>query len=131
MYFGLALIEPVHGKDAYSTTLIIVKRRIGTEALSRNGCLMIGLQLPLSLESIMTIEQTATETLAKVEQAATETVEKAKVAATETVENRISIYNERTKPLVEYYLNTGRLTHIDGSSGSDNVFATIVSQLGE
>ena len=51
--------------------------------------------------------------------------------ATETVENRISIYNERTKPLVEYYLNTGRLTHINGSSGSDNVFATIVSELGE
>mgnify|MGYP001183361036 CR=1 FL=1 len=86
MYFGLALIEPVHGKDAYSTTLIIVKRCIEREALSQNSCLMIGLQLPLSLESIMTIEQTATETLAKVEQAATETVEKAKVAATETVE---------------------------------------------
>ena len=49
----------------------------------------------------------------------------------ETVENRIAVYNAQTKPLVEYYTNTGRLADIDGSSGSDNVFTGIVSKLGE
>ena len=49
----------------------------------------------------------------------------------ETVENRIDVYNAQTKPLVEYYVNTGRLADIDGSSGSDSVFAGIVSKLGE
>ncbi len=49
----------------------------------------------------------------------------------ETVKNRIGVYNAQTKPLVEYYINTGRLIDIDGSAGSDNVFAGIVSKLGE
>jgi len=49
----------------------------------------------------------------------------------ETVENRIGVYNAQTKPLVEYYINTGRLADIDGSFGSDSVFSGIVSKLGE
>ena len=34
-------------------------------------------------------------------------------------------------PLVEYYEKAGNLVHIDGSTGLVNVFADIVSALGE
>jgi adenylate kinase len=51
--------------------------------------------------------------------------------AAETVENRLNVYNKLTKPLVEYYNKTGRLINIDGFSGTEKVFADIVSKLGE
>lgn len=47
-----------------------------------------------------------------------------------TVENRLEVYSTRTAPLVEYYEATGRLAHIDGSTGLENVFSDIVKVLG-
>ena len=49
----------------------------------------------------------------------------------ETVTNRIDVYEDQTMPLIDYYEKEGTLTHIDGSTGLDNVFADIVSALGE
>ena len=49
----------------------------------------------------------------------------------ETVTNRIDLYEDQTMPLIDYYEKAGTLTHIDGSTGLDNVFADIVSALGE
>lgn len=45
----------------------------------------------------------------------------------ETVANRIEVYNEQTAPLIGYYEKTGKLVHIDGSIGLENVFAEIVN----
>ena len=49
----------------------------------------------------------------------------------ETVTNRIDVYEAQTMPLVEYYEKAGNLVHIDGSTSLENVFADIVSALGE
>ena len=49
----------------------------------------------------------------------------------ETVANRIEVYEAQTKPLVEYYEQAGNIAHIDGATGLDQVFADIVSALGE
>ena len=49
----------------------------------------------------------------------------------QTVTNRIDVYEDQTMPLIDYYEKAGTLTHIDGSTGLDNVFADIVSALGE
>lgn len=49
----------------------------------------------------------------------------------ETVTNRIDVYEAQTMPLVEYYEKAGNLVHVDGSTGLENVFADIVSALGE
>ena len=49
----------------------------------------------------------------------------------ETVTNRIDVYEAQTMPFVEYYEKAGNLVHIDGSTGLENVFADIVSALGE
>lgn len=49
----------------------------------------------------------------------------------ETVENRIDVYNKQTKPLVDYYIKKGNIEHIDGTTGLQNVFKTIVTILGE
>lgn len=48
-----------------------------------------------------------------------------------TVENRIEVYHNQTKPLVEYFENKGRLSRIKGASGLENVFKQIVNVLGE
>lgn len=49
----------------------------------------------------------------------------------ETVTNRIDVYEAQTMPLIDYYEKAGNLAHIDGSTGLENVFADIVSALGE
>lgn len=50
----------------------------------------------------------------------------------ETVANRIAVYNNETKPLVDYYDKAGNIAHLDGVTGSvEGVFARIVQVLGE
>ena len=49
----------------------------------------------------------------------------------ETAANRIEVYNKETKPLIDYYEKAGKITHIDGTTGLENVFNTIVGVLGE
>jgi adenylate kinase len=49
----------------------------------------------------------------------------------ETVENRIDIYEEQTKPLIQYYETAGIVTNIDGAIGLENVFRDIKKVLGE
>ena len=49
----------------------------------------------------------------------------------ETAKNRISVYNEQTKPLVDYYSKAGKIANIDSTTGLDNVFADIVAALGD
>ncbi|MCQ2545325.1 MAG: adenylate kinase [Clostridia bacterium] len=49
----------------------------------------------------------------------------------ETAANRIEVYNNETKPLIDYYEKAGNISHIDGTTGLENVFNTIVGILGE
>ena len=49
----------------------------------------------------------------------------------ETVANRIEVYNNETKPLVDYYEKAGNIAHIDGTIGLENVFNAIVEVVGE
>ncbi|MCL1983460.1 MAG: adenylate kinase [Clostridiales bacterium] len=47
----------------------------------------------------------------------------------ETVSNRIEVYNQQTKPLVEYYEKKGNIVHIDGTTGLENVFSDITKSI--
>lgn len=49
----------------------------------------------------------------------------------ETVANRIEVYEAQTMPLITYYEKAGNISHIDGATGLDSVFADIVQALGE
>lgn len=49
----------------------------------------------------------------------------------ETVEKRLNVYHEQTQPLIEYYTNAGILKTVDGTVDMEDVFAAIVSILGE
>ena len=49
----------------------------------------------------------------------------------ETVRNRIEVYKNQTMPLVDYYTKAGNIATIDGAGELDEVFAEIVSALGE
>ena len=49
----------------------------------------------------------------------------------DAVMNRLNIYNEKTRPLLEHYRKQGLLMVIDGEQSSDEVFNEIVSKLGE
>lgn len=49
----------------------------------------------------------------------------------ETVQKRLSVYHDQTQPLIEYYSNAGVLKTVDGTVAMDDVFAAIVSILGE
>ncbi len=49
----------------------------------------------------------------------------------ETVKQRLSIYKEQTMPLIEYYEKKGKLTKIDGTQDSENVFGQIESIIKE
>ena len=49
----------------------------------------------------------------------------------ETAKNRIDVYNEQTRPLVDYYEKAGKLASIDGSTSLEQTFKDIVAALGE
>ena len=47
----------------------------------------------------------------------------------DTVKRRIEIYNDQTKPLIDYYKEDGKLVAIDGSKSPDEVFKEFLSKL--
>ena len=49
----------------------------------------------------------------------------------ETAANRIEVYNNETKPLIDYYEKAGNIAHIDGTTGLDAVFNAIVDVIGD
>jgi len=49
----------------------------------------------------------------------------------ESVMNRLRIYNEKTKPLLDYYKKKGLLFVVDGELPKNEVFKIIVKKLGE
>lgn len=49
----------------------------------------------------------------------------------ETVQKRLGVYHEQTKPLIDYYAKAGILKSVDGTVDMEEVFAAIVSILGE
>lgn len=49
----------------------------------------------------------------------------------ESVMNRLNIYNEKTKPLLDHYQRKGLLMVIDGEQTAGKVFKDIVQRLGE
>lgn len=49
----------------------------------------------------------------------------------ETVKNRLNVYHEQTQPLIEFYEKKGVLKSVDGTVDMKDVFAAIVSILGE
>jgi adenylate kinase len=49
----------------------------------------------------------------------------------ETVKNRLDVYHEQTQPLIDFYEKKGVLKTVDGTVDMKEVFAAIVSILGE
>ena len=49
----------------------------------------------------------------------------------ETAKNRIDVYNEQTRPLVDYYEKAGNLARIDGSTPLEVTIKGIIDALGE
>lgn len=50
--------------------------------------------------------------------------------AEEVVQNRVRVYKEQTKPLVDYYKKTDRLLKVRGEGAKEKVFGDIISLLG-
>lgn len=48
----------------------------------------------------------------------------------ETMKNRLSVYEESTRPLIEYYKKAGKYTEIDGRQAISKVTADLISALG-
>jgi adenylate kinase len=47
----------------------------------------------------------------------------------DSIRNRLSVYEEQTRPLVEYYEQKGVLVAVDATPGPDDVFGALVSAL--
>jgi len=45
----------------------------------------------------------------------------------ETIKNRLSVYNDQTKPLIDYYTKEGSLVDIEGTGSIDAIFDRICS----
>ena len=43
----------------------------------------------------------------------------------EVIRQRLSVYNDKTKPLIDYYSNAGLLVNVDGTASVDSVLADI------
>lgn len=49
----------------------------------------------------------------------------------EAITQRLALYDEKTRPLLDYYAQSGRLYKIDGTGAPEDVFGRIVSVLGQ
>lgn len=49
----------------------------------------------------------------------------------ETVKNRLGVYHDQTQPLIDFYTKKGILKTVDGTQDMNDVFAAIVTILGE
>ena len=49
----------------------------------------------------------------------------------ETARNRLSVYAEQTKPLIDFYKNQGILVEIDGEGDPEKVFEDLVAAIGD
>jgi len=49
----------------------------------------------------------------------------------ESVRTRLQVYTDQTAPVIDFYRNKGVLTMVDGVGSLDDVFARIVTALGE
>ena len=49
----------------------------------------------------------------------------------ETVKNRLEVYHDQTQPLIDFYTKKGILKTVDGTQDMNDVFAAIVTILGE
>jgi adenylate kinase len=49
----------------------------------------------------------------------------------ETVKNRLDVYHKQTQPLIDFYTKKGVLKTVDGTADMNDVFAAIVTILGE
>lgn len=58
-------------------------------------------------------------------------LEQRKDDSRETAENRLSVYEESTAPLIEYYSKSGALKNFNADQDPDVVFTEIVAELGE
>jgi adenylate kinase len=47
----------------------------------------------------------------------------------ETIKNRLKVYNEQTKPLIDYYTKKKLLVKVDGEKGIDDIFDDIMNIL--
>jgi adenylate kinase len=48
----------------------------------------------------------------------------------EAIEQRLALYDEKTKPILEYYRQSGRLHEVDGTGDPADVFGRIICVLG-
>lgn len=48
----------------------------------------------------------------------------------ETIKNRLSLYHNKTKPIEDFYRDSGKLVDIDGSGSFDDVFESITESVG-
>jgi adenylate kinase len=48
----------------------------------------------------------------------------------EAIAQRLALYDEKTRPLLDYYAESGRLYSIDGTGAPQDVFERIVAVLG-
>ena len=48
----------------------------------------------------------------------------------EVIRDRLKVYNEQTKPLIEYYKRDGILKEVDGFDTVDNVLNNVIKELG-
>jgi adenylate kinase len=49
----------------------------------------------------------------------------------ETIRNRMSVYQESTKPLIDYYSERGLLAEVDGMGSIDEIAARVREALGD
>ena len=48
----------------------------------------------------------------------------------ESVRKRLTVYDEQTAPVIEFYREHGQLTVVDGVGGLDEVFKRILAAIG-
>ncbi|MDU7877024.1 MAG: nucleoside monophosphate kinase [Veillonella sp.] len=97
---------------------------LGVEAVSLDAILK---ELGISLDAVLNLNVPSEELVKRISERAV--LENRADDNPETVQKRLAVYEESTKPLIDYYRNSGLYQEINGLQDVDAVFADIIKAL--
>ena len=84
-------------------------------------------ELGISLDAVLNLNVPSEELVKRISERAV--LENRADDNPETVQKRLAVYEESTKPLIDYYRNSGLYEEINGLQDVDAVFADIIKAL--
>ena len=118
------VVDRIQQSDAENGYVLDGFPRTTAQAVSLDAILK---ELGISLDAVLNLNVPSEELVKRISERAV--LENRADDNPETVQKRLAVYEESTKPLIDYYRNSGLYQEINGLQDVDAVFADIIKAL--